>query len=959
VVRAVKAVVPAKKSVFGERVRRTCCDLLHEADFESLQLAARQQVERLCGQPLDAVAGCDKDGLLRIYSLLAHFCLRLLTHLKHSAENERLRSVTLEWLRGKGLPLVGDEALQALLLVALPTLTFQSASVLDEALMRSPALVSWGHEREPASPDLPSSLASPAKRRKFAPEGGGASAVGAAMQVGSDGGEAATQQAVGCGAVATSGQVAASRTACSGPEGAGACSGPEGAGGRATRADDDTESEDDVGGPTADTRADNVETGGVGAAAVSVANGAAESRAGAGEGVGKNVGACVGASVGASVGPARIQAADSRLVDKLIKVQLGVNVKAEVRVYCKQLVRAFGGNLLKSGPVSRSLTEDNVWAAIKALVPARKSVFGERVRRKQECGEILAKLDLKIEMAPLRRLVQDLSPHTVEMDKGGLRAFYALLAHFCQRLLRHVQCSADNDELKVATLHWLRRRALPLLADDAFRPLFALALGVAPAAPPGGGAPRAAGAGGRVGGARKGGGEGSDTEDDDDLVWSQGRCDEQGDGGGKGRGVGGPALLWKLVEKVSKSVELVHLKVEAKDKIKDVMRCFLQQFLALKLLNKSLLEKCFRKAVRQVVPAKLSVFGEFLRKECFNMPDALSDFGAKLQLAAMQREVLQLSGGQVQADKCGLTRLYSLAAHICLRLFTHVKVCSENDEVKRIEAGWLTDKCLRAVTDQALRGCLDLALLGVDSQGLPPPLSGLTLRARPSTGIGDQEAPGSRLGAEASALHLPQAPLAGGAGRLEGGGARSRGEEKEDGEAGGAVDEAGDEAKAAALDDQSDGEGAGEGREEGVAGKSGACARAREPHARLVDKIVKLQGAVPLQANAKTRLKSVLGGLLEGFVSQETLNSSVSAKALKRTVCAVIPPRMSTFGDRVRKGCCDMPQALADASNCKVEIAPMKRSSCPSSASSPTLLLSHPFALSLSLARARAHTHTH
>ena len=38
-----------------------------------------------------------------------------------------------------------------------------------------------------------------------------------------------------------------------------------------------------------------------------------------------------------------------------------------------QLVRAFGGNLLKSGPVSRSLTEDNVWAAMKALVNCRSS----------------------------------------------------------------------------------------------------------------------------------------------------------------------------------------------------------------------------------------------------------------------------------------------------------------------------------------------------------------------------------------------------------------------------------------------------------------------------------------------------------------------------------------------------------------------------------------------------------
>ena len=54
----------------------------------------------------------------------------------------------------------------------------------------------------------------------------------------------------------------------------------------------------------------------------------------------------------------------------------------------------------------------------------------------------------------------------------------------------------------------------------------------------------------------------------------------------------------------------------------------------------------------------------------------------------------------------------------------------------------------------------------------------------------------------------------------------------------------------------------------------------------------------------------MVAGLLEGIVSQETLNSSVSAKAMKRTVCAMIPPRASAFGDRVRKGCCDMPEVL-------------------------------------------------
>jgi len=101
-VRAVKAVVPAKVSVFGERVRKTCCDLLHEADFEMEMETMLRQVQELCGgkEPV----GSDKEGLLRLYSVLAHFCHRLLSHLKHSSINESLSLVTLEWLRAKGTP---------------------------------------------------------------------------------------------------------------------------------------------------------------------------------------------------------------------------------------------------------------------------------------------------------------------------------------------------------------------------------------------------------------------------------------------------------------------------------------------------------------------------------------------------------------------------------------------------------------------------------------------------------------------------------------------------------------------------------------------------------------------------------------------------------------------------------------------------------------------------------------
>ena len=49
----------------------------------------------------------------------------------------------------KGLPLVGDEALQALLLVAVPGMTFHFAAVHDEGLMNSPAFVSDGSGHRP------------------------------------------------------------------------------------------------------------------------------------------------------------------------------------------------------------------------------------------------------------------------------------------------------------------------------------------------------------------------------------------------------------------------------------------------------------------------------------------------------------------------------------------------------------------------------------------------------------------------------------------------------------------------------------------------------------------------------------------------------------------------------------------------------------------------------------------
>ena len=42
------------------------------------------------------------------------------------------------------------------------------------------------------------------------------------------------------------------------------------------------------------------------------------------------------------------------------------------------------------------------------------------------------------------------SPHV----KQGVLRIYALLAHFCSRLVRHINCCALNDGLRIVTLDW-------------------------------------------------------------------------------------------------------------------------------------------------------------------------------------------------------------------------------------------------------------------------------------------------------------------------------------------------------------------------------------------------------------------------------------------------------------------------------------------------------------------------
>ncbi len=164
-----------------------------------------------------------------------------------------------------------------------------------------------------------------------------------------------------------------------------------------------------------------------------------------------------------------------------------MNIKTEARDYLKELTRCFARNFLSRGPVSRCLSETNVSAVVKMLVPTKKSVFGERVRRSatsssretaagsgggssgvhslsggggasgsavQLNSELLEKIDIKMEFAPMKRQVKELCPELSEIEKDGLHMLYAVLVHFNQRFVRHVSHSAHNEQVRILTLEW-------------------------------------------------------------------------------------------------------------------------------------------------------------------------------------------------------------------------------------------------------------------------------------------------------------------------------------------------------------------------------------------------------------------------------------------------------------------------------------------------------------------------
>jgi len=74
-------------------------------------------------------------------------------------------------------------------------------------------------------------------------------------------------------------------------------------------------------------------------------------------------------------------------------------------------------------------------------------------------SELLEKIDIKMEFAPMKRQVKELCPELSEIEKDGLHLLYAVLVHFNQRFVRHVSHSAHNEQVRIVTLEWLREKA--------------------------------------------------------------------------------------------------------------------------------------------------------------------------------------------------------------------------------------------------------------------------------------------------------------------------------------------------------------------------------------------------------------------------------------------------------------------------------------------------------------------
>eukprot|EP00960_Hanusia_phi_P029556 748020-Hanusia_phi.AAC.3 len=819
ILRAVRTVVPAKASNFGERLRKACCEPPEGLDLKIEVAPMRRQVQELSDYLLDG----DREGLKRLYALIAHFSERLVHHIQHTANNEEVKVIGLDWLKSKPLSFVADEGLKPLLEIA--GIVIQNDEKLSHAIRatieENPAKRGLGEDsmewNDPKRQklDMVAGLNQP---KDMAPEG-----------------------------LDTTVESMADH-------------------------DDGNHSGDD------------------------------------GEGAANR---------------AKMQHPHARLVDRMLRMIFKLQLKADAKEHIKELTRCFIIGFLRLEILEKSLSDRTMYRAIRMLVPAKASNFGERLRRagcEQPDG-----FAFKLETPPMKVQVSELSEGTVDGDKDGLKRLYALVAHFCERLVSHIQHTANNEEVKVITLDWMRLKALSLVSDEGFKPLLRMSEVFFYHFPNGDYMRELKEALGSRSSLMLSGDDLMDADGksklDDDAKMDDSGMDFalQEDASSKPF----PKTQMphsKLVDKVIKQTFKLQLKADAKEQLKDLTKSFMAGFLKHESLEKSLSEKNVLRAVRTLVPAKVSIFGDKLRKSCCDPPEGLD---LKIEIAPMRRQIHELSDGSVDADKEGLKRWYAVAAYFCDRFVSQLQVCATNEDVKVVPAEYIQTRAYCSITDDALKALLEVAGVTVaydekivkkilyiteeveiQSSHVPNEWSE-NKRRKVDNG---PENTGSTAGsnyenAEAGASFENQAPDAT---RQEGGDAAAG---------------AGGDAEAGDGDGDGDGDG-GEGEEGGEGkAKSKGSSKPLNPHARLVDKVVKIVFKLQLKAEAKELIKDMLRSFADGFLRQETLGKSLSEKNVYRTFRHLIPIKSSTYGDRMRRSGCEIPDSL----DIKVEVAPMKR----------------------------------
>ncbi|EKX43231.1 hypothetical protein GUITHDRAFT_110648 [Guillardia theta CCMP2712] len=819
ILRAIRTMVPAKASNFGERLRKGCCEPPEGLDLKIEVAPMRRQVQELSDYLLDG----DREGLKRLYALIAHFSERLVHHIQHTANNEEVKVIGLEWLKSKPLSFVADEGLKPLLEIA--GIAIQNDEKVSHAI-RS------GIEENPAKRGLSEDGMewNDPKRQKLDMVSG----LNQPKDLTAEGLDTAVESMADH--------------------------------------DDGNQSGDD------------------------------------GEGAANR---------------AKMQHPHARLVDRMLRMIFKLQLKADAKEHIKELTKCFIIGFLRLEILEKSLSDRTMYRAIRMLVPAKASNFGERLRRAGcEQPEGFA---FKLETPPMKVQVSELSEGTVDGDKDGLKRLYALVGHFCERLVSHVQHTANNEEVKVITLDWMRLKALSLVSDEGFKPLLRMAEVFFYHYPNGDYMRELK----DVLGARS-----SLMLAGDDLLDADGKSklDDEGklDEGGLDDGMpGDPSSKTlpkaqmphsKLVDKVIKQTFKLQLKADAKEQLKELTRSFMSGFLKHESLEKSLSEKNVLRAIRTLVPAKVSIFGDKLRKSCCDPPEGLD---LKIEIAPMRRQIHELSDGAVDADKEGLKRWYAVAAYFCDRFVAHLQVCATNEDVKVVPAEYIQTRAYCSITDDALKALLEVAGVTVayDERIVKKMLFITEEVEMKSSHVAGEWSDNKRRKVDSGQENLDSA-VGGSFENLEPGSDFDNQASNEVTQGGGDAEAAGAGASGGGAEGEGgDGEG-GDGEEGGEGkGKSTGSSKPLNPHARLVDKVVKIVFKLQLKAEAKELIKDMLRSFAAGFLRQETLGKSLSEKNVYRTFRHLIPIKSSCYGDRMRRSGCDIPDSL----DIKVEVAPMKR----------------------------------